>query len=60
MGRLIPAGTGMEYYHNIKLTEEMVPMEPPETAGGEPDLESDLLGGNLDLEAIKNKRADIG
>ena len=21
MGRLIPAGTGMEYYHNIKLTE---------------------------------------
>jgi len=59
MGRLIPAGTGMEYYHNIKLTEEMVPMEAPEPEGG-PDLESDLLAGNIDLEAIKAKRADIG
>jgi DNA-directed RNA polymerase subunit beta' len=59
MGRLIPAGTGMEYYHNIKLTEEIVPMESPE-GGGEPDLESDLLSGNLDLESMKTKRADIG
>jgi DNA-directed RNA polymerase subunit beta' len=60
MGRLIPAGTGMEYYHNIKLTEEMVPMEAPE-AGGEPDLEADLLGGSIDIDAIKAKRAaDIG
>jgi DNA-directed RNA polymerase subunit beta' len=60
MGRLIPAGTGMEFYHNIKLTEQMVPMEPPETNGGEPDLEADLLGGSLDLDSVKPKRADIG
>ncbi len=59
MGRLIPAGTGMEFYHNIKLTEEMVPMEAPEAEGGQ-DLETDLLGGNVDIEAIKAKRADIG
>ena len=23
MGRLIPAGTGMEYYRNVRLSEEM-------------------------------------
>jgi DNA-directed RNA polymerase subunit beta' len=28
MGRLIPAGTGMEMYHNIRLTEPIVRMEP--------------------------------
>jgi hypothetical protein len=59
MGRLIPAGTGMEYYHNIKLTEQMVPMEAP-AVGGEPDLERDLLTGTGDIAAIKPKRADIG
>ena len=59
MGRLIPAGTGMEYYHNIKLTEQMVPMEAPE-GEGEADLESDLVATGIDVEAIKNKRADIG
>jgi DNA-directed RNA polymerase subunit beta' len=59
MGRLIPAGTGMEYYHNIKLTEEMVPMEAPQAAG-ESDIEADLLSGNLDLDAIKAKQADMG
>ncbi|MBP1622711.1 MAG: DNA-directed polymerase subunit beta', partial [Acidobacteria bacterium] len=60
MGRLIPAGTGMEYYHNIKLTEQMVPMEAPAAEGGEPDLEADLLGGNLGVDGVKGKRADIG
>ena len=59
MGRLIPAGTGMEYYHNIKLTEQMVPMEAP-AVGGEPDLEKDLLAGTGDIAAIKPKRADVG
>jgi hypothetical protein len=49
----------MEYYHNIKLTEQMVPMEAPE-AEGEPDLEADLLAGTVDVDAIKAKRADIG
>ncbi len=35
MGRLIPAGTGMEYYRNIKLLTEMPPPEPEEA---EPEL----------------------
>jgi DNA-directed RNA polymerase subunit beta' len=56
MGRLIPAGTGMEYYHNVKLTEEIVPMEAPEREG---DLEADLMSGSLDLDAIKSKEADL-
>ena len=58
MGRLIPAGTGMAYYHNIKLTEKIVPMETPE-AGGAADIESELLGSNADVDAIKAKRVDI-
>src|SRR6266511_2552835 len=57
MGRLIPAGTGMEYYRNVRLTEEIVPEEPAEVAT---DLEADLLSGSLNLEALKGKRADIG
>ena len=59
MGRLIPAGTGMEYYHNIKLTEQMVPVEAPVTEGIGSDLEADLLGGNLGVEGSKGKRADV-
>jgi DNA-directed RNA polymerase subunit beta' len=59
MGRLIPAGTGMEYYHNIKLTEPVVPMDSP-MPGGETDLESDILASNIDIEAIKAKQAEIG
>jgi DNA-directed RNA polymerase subunit beta' len=57
MGRLIPAGTGMAYYHNIKLTEKMVPMDPPEVEGA-PDIESELLGSQVDVDAIKAKRVD--
>ena len=57
MGRLIPAGTGMEFYRNVHLLEEVVPQEPAEA---EADIEHDLLAGNLNLEALKGKRADIG
>ncbi len=57
MGRLIPAGTGMELYHNIRLTEEIVPEEPAEP---ETDLESDLLSSSLSLDLLKNKRVDMG
>src|SRR5438093_5642025 len=49
MGRLIPAGTGMEYYRNVRLKEEVVPQEVAETE----DIEQDLLAGNLSLEALK-------
>jgi len=40
MGRLIPAGTGMDLYHNIKLTEQIVPMEIP-SEFDEPENESE-------------------
>jgi len=30
MGRLIPAGTGLERYRNIQLLTEMPPPPPPE------------------------------
>ncbi len=59
MGRLIPAGTGMEYYHNIKLTEEMVPMEAPE-AEVEGDANADLMSGAHDPDAVKSKQVDLG
>jgi len=45
-GRLIPAGTGMEYYRNVRLTEQIVPEEP---VVPEPDLEADLLSSTLNL-----------
>jgi DNA-directed RNA polymerase subunit beta' len=57
MGRLIPAGTGMEYYRNIRLTEEIVPEEIVEL---EPDLENDLLSGGVNLDALKGKKVDLG
>jgi DNA-directed RNA polymerase subunit beta' len=57
MGRLIPAGTGMEFYRNVLLTEEIVPEEGLEP---DPEMEADLLSANLNLEALKDKQADIG
>lgn len=42
MGRLIPAGTGMEYYRNIKLEEEIYP--EPEKPEPLPELELGSLG----------------
>jgi DNA-directed RNA polymerase subunit beta' len=57
MGRLIPAGTGMEYYRNVKITEQALPEETPEA---EADMEADLLSGSLNLDALKTKRADLG
>jgi len=57
MGRLIPAGTGMELYHNIRLTEQIVPEGPAEP---ETDLEADLLSSSLSLDLLKAKRADMG
>jgi DNA-directed RNA polymerase subunit beta' len=55
MGRLIPAGTGMDHYRNVRLTEAIELEEAPEP---ESDLEADLLAGGLNLDALKSKRAD--
>ena len=51
MGRLIPAGTGMEYYHNIKLTEPIVPLEISGIEGEEGEDESELVGQSVEAEA---------
>jgi len=50
MGRLIPAGTGTEYYHNIKLTEPMV--SPEDSLREEGDLESEAVAQAVDAEAV--------
>jgi hypothetical protein len=47
----------MEYYRNIRLTEEIVPEEVVEL---EPELENDLLSGGVNLDAIKGKKLDLG
>jgi len=53
MGRLIPAGTGMEYYRRVKIAgedveEEILPesMEMPESIPGYEE-ETRLIGGGL-------------
>ncbi|MDD5543665.1 MAG: DNA-directed RNA polymerase subunit beta' [Acidobacteriia bacterium] len=53
MGRLIPAGTGMEYYRNIKLlTEEPPAPEPKAEAESVEGLSLDLLTKPGELESI--------
>jgi hypothetical protein len=50
MGRLIPAGTGMEYYRNVQLKSEEPP--PPEE-GQEVDFgEADVFEGALGQDGI--------
>jgi len=52
MGRLIPAGTGMDLYHNIKLTEQIVPMEVPEEIDDDGILDDSDLEMDTDLMFI--------
>ena len=64
MGRLIPAGTGMEQYHNIRLTEKMVPMEPiidDSEDNEEPYIESArLMPDDIDIpDDILSNQADV-
>ena len=49
MGRLIPAGTGMEYYRNIKL-------EPDQTVEEEEQFEAEIPAA----EAIKAEVKEAG
>jgi len=47
MGRLIPAGTGMEHYRQMAIA-------PDQTERAEPELpEADVLGAGLDAAAVK-------
>ena len=58
MGRLIPAGTGMEYLPQYPADRRdrsgRSSVEP------EPDLEVDLLAGGVGLDALKGKKIDLG
>ncbi|MFY9554964.1 MAG: hypothetical protein WAV47_09665, partial [Blastocatellia bacterium] len=49
MGRLIPAGTGMEYYRNIKI-------EPDKTEEEEEAFEAEIPAG----EDIKAEAKEVG
>jgi hypothetical protein len=46
----------MEFYRNVRLTEEIVPEEAVEP---EPDLEADLLSGGVSLDAIKESGSGL-
>jgi len=51
MGRLIPAGTGMEYYRNIKL-------EPDQTVEEEEELEAGEIPAGDDIKAEAKEVGD--
>src|SRR5882672_1241916 len=51
MGRLIPAGTGMEYYRNIKL-------EPDQTVEDEEELEAGEIPAADDIKAEAKEVGD--
>jgi DNA-directed RNA polymerase subunit beta' len=43
MGRLIPAGTGFEYYRQVRIPpDEPPPPAPPQPSDGELELERDM------------------
>ena len=42
MGRLIPAGTGFEYYRNVRIPADEPPPAPPQPSDDELELERDL------------------
>ena len=46
MGRLIPAGTGLEFYRNV----ELVPDETEPVLGEEIPADLDLEGGDLSMD----------
>src|SRR3954467_5900311 len=49
MGRLIPAGTGLEFYRNV----ELVPDENEPVLGEEIPADLDLEGGDLSMDEIQ-------
>ena len=50
VGRLIPAGTGMEYYRNIELEREEIPIQPDEIEEPYYDDEPPVVAADLDEE----------
>ena len=54
VGRLIPAGTGMEYYRNIELEREEIPVQPDEIEEPYYDDEPPVVAADLDEESLKS------
>jgi DNA-directed RNA polymerase subunit beta' len=50
VGRLIPAGTGMDYYRNIELEREEIPVQPEEMEEPYYDDEPPVVAADLDEE----------
>ena len=50
VGRLIPAGTGMDYYRNIELEREEIPVQPDEVEEPYYDDEPPVVAADLDEE----------
>jgi len=50
VGRLIPAGTGMDYYRNVVLEREEIPPAPEETEELYFDDETPVIAADLDDE----------
>jgi len=53
MGRLIPAGTGMEFYRRVKIMEEET---APRLTGLQGDYEADYL---VESEHIKEQPVEV-
>ena len=56
MGRLIPAGTGFEYYRNVRIPAD----EPPQPSDDELELERDLEYFVEPDEALAPRTGDLG
>ena len=52
VGRLIPAGTGMDYYRNVVLEREEIPPAPEETEELYFDDETPVIAADLDDEVF--------
>ena len=50
VGRLIPAGTGMEFYRNVELEREEIPVQPDEVEEPFYDDETPVVAADLDDE----------
>ncbi len=62
MGRLIPAGTGFEYYRNVRIPpdEPPPPPAPPQPTDEELDLERDMEYFVEPDEALAPRTGDLG
>jgi DNA-directed RNA polymerase subunit beta' len=50
VGRLIPAGTGMDFYRNVELEREEIPIQPDEIEEPFYDDEPPVVAADLDEE----------